>query len=268
MKNIKEIKAEMTDLILDSEVLVNAMDLDPEKAWKKQVSAASVIDILLTIIATTYYALNWMFETYKAEVDEKVQAALPGTRQWYYEKAMAFRYGQSVNDDGVYTTPITDDSCLIVKYCAVVEEYNGVLIKVNKANHVPLDNNELQAFIQYMQSIKFAGGNLVITSTALDAMTLDISIVRNAMLLSSLAVAKTTISTAINTYLQTIQPDGVLNKTQLIKAVMAVDGVEDVVINSWVFSHNTQAQNADGQNYHPVSAGIVLENNGLTITDL
>lgn len=270
MKTIKEIKAEMTSAILGNEELSLALDLNPETAWEKQVSAASVIDILLTIIATTYYALNWMFETYKEETTEKVRAVLPGTVQWYYEKAMAFRYGESVNEDGIYETELADDSVRIVKMCSVVEEYGGLLIKVSKDNLVPLTGAELDAFRSYMYDVKFAGVQITVISSNPDTMNISINIKRNAMTLPSVENdAKPALITAITDYLIRIQPGGILNKTQLTNAMLAVDGIEDVVIVDCYFtrydglgtvSYLVNSETGyDVQNYNAYSAGIALD---------
>ena len=99
---------------------------------------------------------------------------------------MAFRLGESVNEDGIYKDELTDESVMIVKSCAVIEKYGGLLIKVCKDNLVPLTAAELEAFESYMYDVKFAGVQLTVVSSTTDKMCLSIKVNRNAMILPSI----------------------------------------------------------------------------------
>ena len=161
--------------------------------------------------------------------------------------------------------------------CSVVEEYGGLLIKVSKDNLVPLNEAELNAFRSYMYDVKFAGVQLTVISSNPDTMHISINVKRNAMILPSIENdVKPALGTAITDYLIRIQPDGILNKTQLTNAMLAVDGIEDVVIEDCYFTRydglgtvcylvNSET-GYDVQNYNAYSAGITLDS--ITVGEL
>lgn len=264
MKTIAEIKSEMTAAILANTVLVEAMELDTNRTWDEQTSAASVMNVLLYIVAVSWYALQWIFDQFKKDVEERILAALPGTVSWYGNRAKAFQYNDNINDSGGYD--VVDESKKIIKYCAVVDAYEGVLIKVNGENHAKFVNgsDELTAFTSYINALKFAGCRITVSSLEPDELKLYISVKINPLILKSDLTTidgnEDVIRAAVEDYLANLPYNGVFNKTKIIDAIQAVEGVEDVVLNNAIIKDETQTAftTLSKQNYIAVSGSIKL----------
>lgn len=274
MRTIQEIKKQMTDEILANEGLVRAMDLDPELEWDKQVSSVSVINLMVYVVAVAQYATEWLFEQFKQDVEKRIDAALPGTISWYWNKVMSFQYGVDLNEYGNYD--LVDPNKRIISHCSILEVYNGILVKVNKGVEFDvLDEKEKTALEAYLSRIKFAGTAVSVYSYQPDDLDLGIRIWRNPLVLNSDGSAVSgdgtnLIEEAIDRYLNGIVYGGNFNKTRLIDAIQSVDGIEDVIITSCVFraydSDATQTELTPGkQNYTSVCGHINLKN--LTINE-
>lgn len=273
MRTIQEIKKAMTDEIMSNEGLVKAMGLDPEMEWESQVSSVGIINLLLYIVAVAQYATEWMFEQFKADVEKRIDAALPGTISWYWNKVMNFQYGTDLNQYGNYD--LIDPSRMIVSHCSVLEVYNGIMVKVNKGDDFDvLDEKEKNALAAYLNRIKFAGTAVSVYSYQPDDLNLEIKIWRNPLVLNDDGSAvsgdgRNLIEEAVKKYLDGIVYGGRFNKTKLIDAIQSVEGVEDIIITSCRFkaynSDATETELQNGmQNYTSICGHIKLANLKIT----
>lgn len=273
MRTIQEIKKQMTDEIMRNEGLVKAMGLNPEMEWDSQVSSVGIVNLLLYVVAVAQYATEWMFEQFKADVDKRINAALPGTISWYWNKVMNFQYGTDLNQYGNYD--LIDPSRMIISHCSVLEVYNGIMVKVNKGDDFDvLDEKEKNALAAYLNRIKFAGTAVSVYSYQPDDMNLEIRIWRNPLVLNDDGSAvsgdgRNLIEEAVKKYLDGIVYGGRFNKTKLIDAIQSVEGVEDIIITSCRFkaynSDATETELQNGmQNYTSICGHIKLANLKIT----
>lgn len=273
MRTIQEIKKTMTDEIMTNEGLVKAMGLNPEMEWESQVSSVSIINLLLYVVAVAQYATEWMFEQFKADVEKRIDAALPGTISWYWNKVMNFQYGIDLNQYGNYD--LIDPSRMIISHCSVLEVYNGIMVKVNKGDDFDvLDEKEKNALAAYLNRIKFAGTAVSVYSYQPDDLNLEIRIWRNPLVLNDDCSAvsgdgSNLIEEAVKKYLDGIVYGGRFNKTKLIDAIQSVEGVEDIIITSCRFkAYNSDATETElqtgVQNYTSICGHIRLENLKIT----
>ena len=273
MRTIQEIKKTMTDEIMINEGLVKAMGLNPEMEWESQVSSVGIINLLLYVVAVAQYATEWMFEQFKTDVEKRIDAALPGTISWYWNKVMNFQYGTDLNQYGNYD--LIDPSRMIVSHCSVLEVYNGIMVKVNKGDDFDvLDEKEKNALAAYLNRIKFAGTAVSVYSYQPDDLNLEIKIWRNPLVLNDDGSAvsgdgRNLIEEAVKKYLDGIVYGGRFNKTKLIDAIQSVEGVEDIIITSCRFkAYNSDATETElqtgVQNYTSICGHIRLENLKIT----
>jgi hypothetical protein len=273
MRTIQEIKKAMTDEIMINEGLVKAMGLNPEMEWESQVSSVGIINLLLYVVAVAQYATEWMFEQFKTDVEKRIDAALPGTISWYWNKVMNFQYGTDLNQYGNYD--LIDPSRMIVSHCSVLEVYNGIMVKVNKGDDFDvLDEKEKNALAAYLNRIKFAGTAVSVYSYQPDDLNLEIKIWRNPLVLNDDGSAvsgdgRNLIEEAVKKYLDGIVYGGRFNKTKLIDAIQSVEGVEDIIITSCRFkAYNSDATETElqtgVQNYTSICGHIRLENLKIT----
>ena len=236
MRTTEQIKKEMTDAVLADATLCTAFGLNPNQEWDGQVSSVSILNLIIYIVAMAARTVEWLHEQFKAEVEGRIAAALPGTVSWYWNKIMAFQYGHALNDMGVYDQD--DPEARIVKHCAVFEADNGIIVKVNKGadTYEPLTATELEALKAYLAAVKFAGTRIVTYSDPSDQLTLQLNIWRDPMVLDAsmnrITDGSPVILDAVTDYLNGIAYGGVFNKTKLIDAIQAVEGVLDVTVKT------------------------------------
>lgn len=235
MRNIEEIKKEMTDAVLANETLCTAFGLDANEEWDGQVSAVSILNLIIYIVAMAARTMEWLHDQFRAEVEERIAMAFPGTISWYWNKIMQFQFGDDLNEDATYDEIHPD--LQIIKHCAVFEVDNGIIVKVNKGalTYDQLTQTELDALTEYVRHIKFAGTVAYVYSFNPDELELEFNIWRDPMVLDEdmnrITDGEPVITNAIVNYLNGIVYGGMLNKTKLIDAIQTVEGVVDVTIN-------------------------------------
>lgn len=257
MRTTEEIKKQITDAVLASDTLCAAFGLSPAREWDAQTSSVSILNLIIYITAQAARTVEWLHDQFRAEVEERIAAALPGTVSWYWNKVMQFQYGHELNAMAAYDTD--DPQARIIAHCAVFERDNGIIVKVNKGadTYDVLSADEMAALAAYVDAVKFAGTTAEIHSDPPDRLTLRLNIWRDPMLLD--ATMRTTsggqpaVEQAVVGYLDGIAYGGVLNKTRLIDAVQAVAGVRDVTIDE---SHSAIQSFAANPEDHPF-AGFV-----------
>lgn len=232
MRTIEAIKKEMTDAVLENETLRQAFGLNQTDEWSDQVSAVSILNLIIYIVAVAARTLEWLFDQFKEDVEERIAAALPGTVSWYWNKVMEFQYGYDLNENAQYDE--VDEDARIIKHCAVTEVDNGIIVKVNKEDYETLSASELGALSSYVDTVKFAGTTASVFSYEPDLLEIELNIWRDPMVLDEYMVRISdgvrVVNKAIEDYLNGIKYGGVFNKTKLMDAVQAVEGVLDVTI--------------------------------------
>ena len=261
MRTIAEIKKSMTDEIMADTNLVQRLSLDTSKSWESQVSAASVINILIYVVAVGQYTLEWMFDEFKSDVEKRIAAALPGSVSWLWNRALEYQDDTDANayyaEHGAYF--LDNPDARIIKYAAVVEKYNGVLVKVNGEGYAPIDDDQLASFTAYMNCLKFAGMRLQVSSIQSDDMDITVNVWTDPLVMPE--ADEEQIGAAVTGYLDGIRYGGTFNKTLLLDAVRRVQGIRDATIGSCVFTaHDTEGTTTtlNGQNYESVAGHIVL----------
>ena len=244
MRTTEEIKKQMTDAVLANSTLRDAFGLTQGQEWDTQVSSVNILNLIIYIVAMAIRTLEWLHDQFRAEVEERIAAAFPGTISWYWNKVMQFRYGYAVNEMGVYEgAALEDDEALIITHCAVMEVDNGIFVKVNKGTDTydQLEPEELEALRAYVNTIKFAGTTAQVESYRPDRVSVKLNIWRDPQVLGSdmhtLVGQRDVIREALKNYLDGIAYGGVLNKTKLIDAIQQVEGVVDVTIASDSYIH-------------------------------
>lgn len=262
MRTIAEIKKTMTDAVLADATLVQALNLDTSKSWDAQVSAVSIINLIIYIVAVGHYAMEWMFGQFTQHVEDRIAAAYPGSVSWLYNRALEFQDDDEANaffaSNGQYKA--VDETKRIVKYAAVVEKYNIVTVKVSGEDYEPLTAAQLAAFTAYMNVLKFAGVHISTTSMESDDLALTLRVWRDRLVMP--AEDDAAIGAAVTAYLDSIRYGGVFNKTRLVDALQNVPGITDVTIEDCVFDahdSNTTHTALAGQNYESVAGHIKLD---------
>lgn len=200
--------------------------------------------LLFFVVAFVFKTIEELFDQHKNEIDATIAAMKPHSLQWYAETGKKFRYGQNLlpesdkyDDTGLTTAQIA--AMKIIAYIAVVEQQRGLRIKVAKLVNgelAPLSNQELAAFVAYMERVKDAGVKLSITTSNADALKLSLRVKYNALVMNGSGqridgTSQTPVQDAVRNFLKNLPFNGVFSVSKLVDAIQAVDGITDVKID-------------------------------------
>jgi hypothetical protein len=129
--------------------------------------------------AESFFAIELIVVVHLKTVEDIVLTKIHGDVEWLREQVLKFQFGHTLlrYDDGTYGYAINDDAAKIVKRCVISEEFDEldnvvVHIKVMAASDAVLSAYELNSLRTYINRVKYAGTNVIVTSYV--AATLDL----------------------------------------------------------------------------------------------
>jgi len=276
-RTINEIYNEIGDWFVSFEPVQFMYGLDENKTFAEQFSPVSLEAIIFARVAFAIWTLEMLFDLHKSEVNEIIATMKPHTARWYATKAKLFQYGDNlIQDSDQYdNTGKTDEeieASKIVAYSAVVEVENKLLIKVAKESGdlSPLDDNEKQAFVEYLSRIKDAGVQVDIISEVADNLRLSIDIYYNPLVLDGSGqrldgTNNAPVPDAINTYLKNLPFNGELVIAFLQDALQVVEGVVIPNINGASYQYGDLDYEIISVKYQPYAGYMRVTDENLTI---
>ena len=201
-------------------------DLDTE-------SSVSVFRLWVWITAFAHYLQLNRWDTYLLKLTAYAKTVPVGTADWYIRKAYEFQLGDELvvtNYQAGYA--LIDPLKQIIKRAAITLTSNEAVLKVAKEVSgvvTPLSPVELDSFISYISSIKFAGSRINVLSAQKDLLKIRVQVYKKATADST--TVHDAVKQSINTYLTALDfVTGALIVNKLIDAMQSVQGVDDVFI--------------------------------------
>ena len=277
-RTIAEIKKTMTDAFMADATVREKYGLKEGDTFSGSFSVVSLESILFHIVAACCWALETLLDGHIADVDEKISRAVVASVPWYYKMARAFQYGDAlVFDDATqeYKYAAEDEGKQVVKYAAVRDRGTMVDILVSgekDGRPVPLSGDVLTAFSHYMDREKIAGVVLGVKSQNADSVRISATVYVDPLVLGSdgsrIEGGGKPVEEAIEAYLKGIVYGGTLNKTKLVDAIQAADGVTDVELGDCQYkADGAFAYEAmKGNNYTAEGGSFIAEGLGETIS--
>lgn len=271
-RSVAEIKKTMTDAFMADVTIREKYGLSVSDTFSSKFSSVSLENILFFIVAACCHVLEVLFDQHKADVEEKISMAVVASVPWYYKMALAFQYGDSLvlnETTQQYEYATIDESKQVVKYAAVRDKGTSVQILVSGdegGNPVALSNDVLAVFKQYMNRVKVAGVILNITSKPSDSLSITANITVDPLVLDEsgalLSDGSKPVETAIREHLKHIIYGGTFNKTKLVDAIQAVEGVIDVELGicQYIDEDLEGWSTMDGNNYTGASGSYIPYN--------
>lgn len=187
---------------------------------------------VLSWIEVTAHALHiaeTKIDDARNEINEKIEAQEPGTRNWYQLQCFKFQLNDQLQNDGTYA--VIDTTKQIITRASVIQETSGVItIKVAKGivgSEEALSSTELQQFTNYIEKIKFAGNIISVISLNADELKLTGTIYYDGVL--DIATIQSRVQVALDQFLATgIDFNGDLYVNKIIDALQPVSGLIDV----------------------------------------
>jgi len=216
----------------------------PELAGLNSVSNTAIYNLWLYIQAVIIHYFEVLQDTFKGEVQTIIDSNQYGTKQWWFNQAKAFQYGDILLFiNNVFKYASVDETKKIVKYCSVTDNGGKVQIKVAKQSGsipVVLTIDELNGVVDYVNDIKPAGTDVTIQSLAADLVNVQLNVYYNANL--GLSNVQTAVETAITNFFASIQFDGILYRNKLIDAIQAVPGIVNDQVEVMVLEVKSSGQ--------------------------
>ena len=241
-------------------------------------SRVAVWKILFNAVAFGIWTLEKLFDLFKLETDDKIAKLKPGSARWLAYMATQFQYGYDLvpGEDFYDNTGLTQDqvdASKIVAYAAVVEQTRGVRIKVAKLVDgvlTALTAEEMEAFVAYMERVKFAGITQLITSGPADDLKSSLRIYYNPLVLKNDGTridgtSATPVQDAFNDYLKNLPFNGLFVPQLMIDHLQAVDGVVIVKDDLWQARYGLLDYTSIDVEYTPDAGYLRLAVNGLTL---
>lgn len=225
----KENQTELTGLLPSSDNYTNLLnDLT-------STSKVAIWRLWAYMMSVAVRVHELVFDLFKEEVEAIAAAAPPGTPAWYQKMMLLFQFGYNLEYANYqYDYATEDDSAKIIKYCAVSERTDGVVIvKIAKeVNYEPaaLTTTERAAAESYAAKIKFAGTRLAVSSANADVFAPVYDIYYDPII--PLTTVQSNIQIAIDDFRKALEFDGRIRITSFTDAMQQVDGVIDVVFQS------------------------------------
>lgn len=248
MRTVPEIKALMTASFM-ANTHIKAM-YDPTGTWTSSTTfedvfaSTSIESIMFYIVAVCAYGLEFLFDAHKTEVEAMEARMRVGSKEWWRQLAFNFQLGDNLvfnSSTNTFEYSAIDETKKKIKYCDIRETGNGLVMLVSEADGsgepIVLDSGTRTAFDTYIRKTKIAGVKLNWNSYNTDLLKIILTVKYNPLVISSNGSLISNSATfpavdAIKAYLANIPyGSGLLNKSKLIDAIQAVEGVDDVYFN-------------------------------------
>ena len=267
-RSTEEIKREMTDAFMADPVIRERYQLKEGDTFRSAFSLVSIENILFFIVAAAHHVLERLFDGFRSEVEKTLERAIVATVPWYYHKALEYQHGDklTLNETTMqYYYPKLNESRRVVKYAAVRDRGGSIQILVSGSKDglpEPLSKDVLTAFEAYIKMLKPAGVVVSIRTAPADHIRIYAAISVDPMILSPEGLryrdGARPVEEAIKAYLRGITFGGTFNKTKLVDAIQAVEGVTDVLLTACqARTHSGAYKDIEGNNYTAYSGSIV-----------
>jgi hypothetical protein len=228
-REISVIETQITDQVAADPILsANLTSTSKRAIWR----------LWAFITAVAISILEQLMDQNKVEVEKLVSQAAPGTPQWLQAQVFKFQYSsttpqviQLINLAPQY--PTVDPTLRIVTRCSVTTDLaNVVTIKTAKSEPPEaLASLELDALTSYIGQIGVAGIQYNVVSLAADRLYVAAQVYYTGLFSS---VIKSNVILAIDNYLAGIPFNGQIKVSELEEAILDVDGVTDVILQTVV----------------------------------
>lgn len=201
-------------------------------------SVTAVWRLWTYVVASAIWALEVIFDLFKADITNLVAQGKAHTLRWYQSKALAYQHGGTLaagSDlyDNSVLTPDQVAAQKIVAQAAATESNDILVVKVARevsGELQPLDAGQIAGITAYMIEVKDAGVKMILRSVPADHLRLEVDVYYDATILNSAGArldgaASTPVQDAAKAFLRTLPFDGMFVKAHLTDAMQAVGGV-------------------------------------------
>ena len=138
MRTIGQIKESIAADFMRNEHVAELFAFTPGDSFTAHFSKVSVIGILFYLFAVAAWTLEKLFDTYKGEMDTRIEEIIPHRPRWYRDKVLAFMKGKTLiaDTDRYDAEGMTEDAIAaarVVKHAVAVENRDASLLTIKVA---------------------------------------------------------------------------------------------------------------------------------------
>jgi hypothetical protein len=193
-----------------------------------------------SIFARAVWAFEMIMDSFRVEIEAKIQQKQPGSFDWYYDKIMEF---QGANDgggnfqgddlvvkDGVINYEVPDPARRIIAQCSLSAAVSELAVKIAKrldaSNFQPLTASEQIAFGLYLNNVKYPGTKTNVISMEADKILYDLKIYYNPVYTTATVTAN--IQAKLEEFRQSMGFNDKIYAFKLLNKIAEAEGVVSV----------------------------------------
>ncbi|SEA70870.1 hypothetical protein SAMN05444145_105247 [Alistipes timonensis JC136] len=233
MRTVDEIKQDITSDFMRNESVAALFGFKVGDSFTAHFSKVSVVSVLFYIFACAAFVLERLFDSYRQEVDDRIEAIIPHRPKWYRDRVLAFMKDRTLipDTDEYDTADMTDEestAARVVKHAVADESDDASLLTIKVAGEqggrrCPLDAQTESQLKAYIAEIKDAGVRTSLVNIAPDRFNCELDIYFDPMLLAS--AVESTCREAIQNYIENLPFNGEYTNMALVDQLQKIDGV-------------------------------------------
>lgn len=233
MRTVDEIKQDITTDFMRNESVAALFGFKVGDSFTAHFSKVSVVSVLFYIFACAAFVLERLFDSYRKEVDDRIEAIIPHRPKWYRDRVLAFMKDRTLlpDTDEYDTADMTDEestAARVVKHAVADESDDASLLTIKVAGEqggrrCPLDAQTESQLKAYIAEIKDAGVRTALVNIAPDRFNCELDIYFNPMLLAS--AVESTCRETIQNYIENLPFNGEYTNMALVDQLQKIDGV-------------------------------------------
>lgn len=205
-------------------------------------SKMSVLDAFTWVASVGVYSVETLFDVFKADVAMDLRNRVNGTAGYYANALLKYQSGDTLemSSDGTqFSYPTVDESKRIitkVSYSESKEEGfhdKRLILKVatgQAGNYSRIDEKELTAIRAYLHQISFAGTRASVVSRNGDVLIPRVTAYYDGSVEAGEVYKE--IENSLNTFIESIEFDGVVYVQKIIDAIQRAKYVTDVFVDT------------------------------------
>lgn len=225
----------------------NYLQISPLNSGRSE-SKLSIINIMTYVMAALIYSYEVLLDLFQLQIAQLIAERASGTPAYYAKMAQYFQYNP---DTGTMDELVYDDDNFQIKFKTYDESHRiiaksayqnyadkGLVIKVCKNNddstsssgggvYTCLTSNELTAFKNYIDEIKFVGVKIYCRSTLGDILSINATIIYDDLYVDA-SQALQNVKDALVNYIKNLDFNGYIYYQSVIDAIQNAEHIVSV----------------------------------------
>jgi hypothetical protein len=232
-RTISEIKESIAADFMRNDVVAEKYGFERGADFYTIFSKMSIFSKLFDIFATASWVIETLFDSHKAEVNERVDQIMPHRPKWYRDMVLRFMKDKVLipDTDEYDTTAMTEPdiaAARVVKHAVATENADSSILTIKVAGEeggtrTRLDAQTETQLLAYIREVKDAGVKIALVNMNADTFDCDVDIYYDPMLIPEEVEAAC--REAIESYIENLPFNGEYTNMALIDCLQEVEGV-------------------------------------------